>query len=69
MTLHDLRGNPVSAATPGALAHYDRATDLFLAQDNTRLHHDPGGRPISSSPFPAGPPTRRKPRWLPTPAS
>ena len=31
MSLHDMRGNPVSAATPAALAHYERATDLFLA--------------------------------------
>ena len=31
MNLHDMRGNPVSAATPAALAHYERATDLFLA--------------------------------------
>ena len=30
MSLHDNRGNPVSAATPAALAHYERATDLFL---------------------------------------
>ena len=31
MSLYDQRGNPVSAARPGALAHYERATDLFLA--------------------------------------
>ena len=31
MNLHDQRGNPVSAATPAALAHYEQATDLFLA--------------------------------------
>ena len=30
MSLHDMRGNPVSAATPAALAHYEQATDLFL---------------------------------------
>jgi tetratricopeptide (TPR) repeat protein len=30
MSLHDKRGNPVSAATPTALAHYEQATDLFL---------------------------------------
>jgi tetratricopeptide (TPR) repeat protein len=30
MSIHDQRGNPVSAATPAALAHYERATDLFL---------------------------------------
>ena len=30
MSLHDNRGNPVSAATPAALAHYERAADLFL---------------------------------------
>jgi tetratricopeptide (TPR) repeat protein len=31
MSLQDKRGNPVSAATPDALAHYEQATDLFLA--------------------------------------
>ena len=30
MSLHDRRGNPVSAATPAALAQYERAADLFL---------------------------------------
>ena len=30
MSIHDQRGNPVSAATPAALAHYERATGLFL---------------------------------------
>jgi tetratricopeptide (TPR) repeat protein len=30
MTTHDKRGNPVSAGSPGALARYDEATDLFL---------------------------------------
>ncbi len=31
MSLRDMRGNPVSAATPAALAHYEQATDLSLA--------------------------------------
>jgi len=31
MSLHDMRGNPVSAARPAALAHYEQATNLFLA--------------------------------------
>ncbi len=30
MSLYDKRGNPVSAAKPAALAHYEQATDLFL---------------------------------------
>jgi tetratricopeptide (TPR) repeat protein len=30
MSLHDRRGNPLSAAQPSALAHYERSTDLFL---------------------------------------
>ena len=31
MSIHDMRGNPVSAAQPAALAHYEQATNLFLA--------------------------------------